>query len=343
MSDQSAIVPVSQSDALILLEGVDAVLATVSDPMLREAIDSWLRATTDSSSPRYDDLLRDKARPVCEFFKFTGKTPDQVTINDVKAYHTLLEDRSLAQATVYALMSRVSSFYKWLGDLPAFKGRLVNPVAAARPKAPKPYQSESTKSLTDDEVMALVSVIRARAESGDIVGKRDYAMLITYLLTGLRRAEVARLRWRDVNFTGQAAMITFRAKGGDVITREVDDRIRETILDYLKASRRLGSIKPDSPLWTSHDRANLHPGKPLTSHAFAKNLKRYAEQAGLDHIHIHQTRHTYARIVADQTGSLIETQDALGHVNAATTRVYVQRVGVKKDKHGDEVAKRLGL
>lgn len=343
MTDQNAIVPVNQGSAILPAEGVGAVLATLSDLMLREAIDSWLHATTDSTSPRFDDLLRDKARPVCEFFEFIGKTPDQVTVNDVKAYHSLLEDRGLAQATIYALLSRISSFYRWLGDLPAFKGRIVNPVAAARPKAPKPYQSESTKSLTDEEVMDLVSVIRKRAESGDVVGKRDYAMLVTYLLTGLRRSEVVRLKWSDINLSGYVPTITFRAKGGSVITREVDDRIRAALLDYLEAAGRLASMDPDTPLWISHDRANLHPGKQLTSHAFAKNLKRYAREAGLDHIHIHQTRHTYARIIADQTGSLIETQDALGHVNAATTRVYVQRVGVKKDKHGDEVAKRLGL
>ena len=83
-----------------------------------------------------------------------------------------------------------------------------NPVAAARPKAPKPYQSESTKSLTDEEVRVLVGVIREQAESGSVIGKRDYAMFITYLLTGLRRAEVARLRWDSV--PGADAYIVLR-------------------------------------------------------------------------------------------------------------------------------------
>jgi len=53
-----------------------------------------------------------------------------------------------------------------------------------------------------------------------------------------------------------------------------------------------------------------------------------------------QTRHTFARWVSESTGSIIETQDALGHKHAATTRVYVQRVAVKKDKHND---RELGL
>ena len=105
---------------------------------------------------------------------------------------------------------------------------------------------------------------------------------------------------------------------------------------------RLDRMRAESPLLTRHDRAG-NPGAPLTSHAFVKNLKRYAKDAGIGDIHLHQTRHTYARIVAEETGSMIETQDALGHKNLATTRVYVQRIAIKKDKTSRKVAARLGL
>lgn len=93
-------------------------------------------------------------------------------------------------------------------------------------------------------------------------------------------------------------------------------------------------------MWTRHDRAG-QPGAPLTSHAFAKNLKRYATEAGIERIHIHQTRHTFARMVSEETGSLAETQEALGHRNLATTRAYVQRVAVRRDKHSRRIAERL--
>ncbi|HEX8189389.1 MAG TPA: tyrosine-type recombinase/integrase, partial [Pyrinomonadaceae bacterium] len=89
-----------------------------------------------------------------------------------------------------------------------------------------------------------------------------------------------------------------------------------------------------------HDRAGV-PGAPLTSRAFVENLKDYAQEAGLAHIHLHQTRHTYARIVAEETGSFIEAQEALDHENQATTRVYVQRITVKKDRHGSKVSSRI--
>ncbi|MBA3240476.1 MAG: tyrosine-type recombinase/integrase [Acidobacteria bacterium] len=70
-------------------------------------------------------------------------------------------------------------------------------------------------------------------------------------------------------------------------------------------------------------------------------MKGYAESAGLSHVHLHQTRHTYARIVAEETGSFLEAQEALDHENAATTRVYVQRITIKADRHGGKVAARI--
>jgi site-specific recombinase XerD len=118
--------------------------------------------------------------------------------------------------------------------------------------------------------------------------------------------------------------------------------VQEALTDYLEASGRENVLGSDRPLWTRHDRAG-GPGAPLSSRAFVENLKDYAKEAGLAHVHLHQTRHTYARIVAEETGSFLEAQEALDHENQATTRVYVQRITVKADKHGHKVAGRIKL
>jgi hypothetical protein len=47
--------------------------------------------------------------------------------------------------------------------------------------------------------------------------------------------------------------------------------------------------------------------------------------------------------VSESTGSIIETQDALGHKHAATTRVYVQRIAIKKDRHSTSILDRLDV
>jgi integrase len=72
-------------------------------------------------------------------------------------------------------------------------------------------------------------------------------------------------------------------------------------------------------------------------------LKRYAREAGIGKIHLHQTRHTFARLVARRSGSLSEPQDALGHRHASTTRIYVESIAVKTDKYSQHILEALEL
>ena len=307
----------------------------------RGAVLAWANNTTDETSRRRADLLRDKSRTLADFLSFAAKPVEEINAADVLAWREDLERRGYSPATIYAAVSKVSSFYRYSerehpGLLP------VNPVNGARPKAPKPYQSESTKSLDDGDIDALLAVVKAKADAGQIVGKRDYAILLHFVLTGRRRAEVIGLRWGDLQTNG-TMLVTYHVKGGTIETREVrEELVKATMIDYLEASGRLEGMAEDSPIWTRHDRAG-DPGGPLTSHAFAKNLKRYAAAAGLPSFHLHQLRHTAARLAGDESGSMGEVQEMLGHKSQATTRVYLDRIGVKRDRMSERLAERLGL
>lgn len=307
---------------------------------LQTAIVMWADATTEATSERRRDLVRDKGRVLADFFSCAGKPPGLVTPIDVKVWQARLEAKDLAPATVYARISRLSSFYEWAMKDDDLRDKIGgNPVKLARPKAPKPYQTESTQALDDEEAAALLGVIKGKT---DLVGKRDYALFLFYIATGMRRSEVIRLRWKDIK-VNCGLIVTTKFKGGDYKSIGIDDpRVRDALLDYLKASGRLDTMQPDTPLWTRHDKSGK-PGKHLSSHSFVKNLKKYAKAAKIGDIHLHQTRHTYGRIVAEDSGSIVEVQDALGHKNLATTRVYVKRVAVKKDKHSKNILDRLGV
>jgi integrase len=312
---------------------------------LKNAVSLWADATTDAASVRRLDLLRDKIRAVIAFFDLIGKHPATVLPADVKRWQEAQETAGLTRATIYTRLSLLSSFFEWTMREPAIGAVLTaNPVRLARPKAPRAYQTERTKALSDEELRALLAVVKARAQNhAAVAAKRDYALLLLYVLTGMRRQEIISLRGQDVELRDDALIISGRVKGGDYVGREVRDAVvRLALLDYLKASDRLNVLGSERPLWTRHDRAGK-PGAPLTSHAFALNMKDYAYTAGIKDFHLHQTRHTFARLVAERTGSIIETQDALGHKNPATTRVYVRRITVKRDKHSEEIARLFDL
>src|SRR5207253_389901 len=90
--------------------------------------------------------------------------------------------------------------YRWaISNSPLDEQPIVNPVALARPKKPKPYRTERTKSLLDDELRVLITFMREKAtEPTNTVAKRDYALLQWYVKTGRRRNEVIALRGSDV-------------------------------------------------------------------------------------------------------------------------------------------------
>ena len=308
---------------------------------LRSALSLWADATTDATTRRREELLKGKPKVIEDFFAFVEKHPGEVTPEDVKRWQRRLEER-LRPATIYVRISLLSSFYEWLMRDPAL-ARFVqsNPIRLARPRAPKPYQTESVKSFTDEELIALVEHVRdLAAGDGNLVAKRDYALLRLYVATGWRREEVISLRGKDVRVT-DGLIVTGRAKGGHYQAKEVRDaEVKEALLDYLAAADQLHALKTDAPLWTRHDNPKL-AGEQLTSHAFVRNLKLYARAAGVGDVHLHQTRHTFARIVSEETGSISATQDALDHRNRATTSHYVQRIGIKRDLYSEGIAERL--
>ena len=311
---------------------------------VRDAASLWAEATSRPESVGRDDLLRVKRQLIEAFFAFAGKRPGDVSPQDVAAWRAELEARGLSANTVYKQLSLLSSFYTWAArHADDAESVHANPVRLARPHRPRPYQSESTKALSNEKARALLAVIRARAcaEQPNLVAKRDLALALWYVLTGMRRAEVMSLRGRDVEVKADHLLVRGRVKGGTYVGREIKEpELRQALLDYLKAAKRLSVLGTDGPLWTRHDKGG-QPGLALSSHAFALNLKRYAREAGIDRIHLHQTRHTYARMVSEETGSLLETQDALGHASPSTTRVYVQRIAIKRDKHSRSIAEKL--
>jgi integrase/recombinase XerC len=332
MSSISATQFVSQETALALSDPRDVTLHT--------AIDLWAASSTSATTRRRNELIVKKRKAVQSFFEDIGKDPGEVAPSDVQEWCERMrkkDGRHLAPATIYARVSFLSSFYAWAQrEL----GVRTNPALLARPRAPKPYQTESTKSWTDEELHKITSAISSHAASNNLVAKRDLALLLMYTSTGLRREEVIGLRGRDIQITDEGLIIGGRVKGGRYRAREVrDEETKSALIDYLTAAKRLHVLKTDAPVWTRHDHPKL-TGEPLTSHAFVRNLKLYAKAAGIEHVHLHQTRHTFGRIVAEETGSMAATQDALDHANLNTTIVYVQRIAVKRDLHSAAVARR---
>src|SRR5437763_11430717 len=232
---------------------------------LRTAIEVWASASTSGTTRRREELIAKKRKVVESFFAEVGCDPGEVTPVDVQEGYDRMrreDGHRPAAATIYARVSFLSSFYAWAQrEL----GLRTNPVLLARPKAPKPYQTESTKSWTDEELRRITSVVAARAAGSDLVGKRDLALLLMYTSTGLRREEVMGLRGRDVQVTEEGLIIGGRGKGGSYRARGVpDEETKAALLGYLTGAKRLHALKTDAPVGARTHNPKF-AGKPRSS------------------------------------------------------------------------------
>lgn len=333
----------------------------------------FAEATASVQLKRYKDIRRDKIFACRSFFSLIRKEADKITVSDVNEWHQWMLDEGnqknaegLEESTIYTRLSHLSAYFEWLRKLPEFSHFIkTNPVRLAMPKPPRKYNSHKSKSLTDEDLNRLWDYLEELSQDDkNKAAIRDYAIFKIFMATGMRREEVIDLGAADVKFAEEGLLIHAQFKGGDYEWRTItDDKTIEAVQRYLKITNREATIgKKHKALWIRFDRAakfveiknkqeqekeNKEKGKPnqpireirMSSDSFNKNIKKYAQTAGIGHFHIHQFRHTFARIVAEDFG-LLETQDALGHANIETTREYVQKIKFKKDKYSQNINER---
>lgn len=303
-------------------------------------VESWLTRTTNSSLKRANDIRNDKSKAVFDFFDFCQKSAERILPSDVEEWRWHLKTQKLSDGTVYNRISALAQFFEYLrNEVGLMKLIPINPARVSLPKASKPFQSESVKALTREELMKLLEVVEKHTLNRHPVHLRDFAILQFYVATGRRRAEIIGLRGDSIEINDDRFFIKAKVKGGYFLNFELDDQTTQNALfDYLNLTGRMDLIGKNEPLWIRHDKgASKNQNLGLTSHGFAQRMKLYALEAGIKNFHIHKLRHTFAKIVSEISESLAETQEALGHSNIKTTQIYVKRLAIKKDKFSKSI------
>ena len=133
-------------------------------------------------------------------------------------------------------------------------------------------------------------------------------------LTGLRRSDVEKLKWSDVDDTDNGCMIVFRQKK----TKE---------LEYMFISAQARKLMGER----GADNAVIFPLPALSN--VNKHLSRWAKDAGIKkHITFHCARHTFATMMLTLGNDIYTTSKLLGHRSIMTTQIYAKIVDEKKKK-----------
>jgi len=280
-----------------------------------------------------------------QFFTFVAKHPSDVKQSDVIRYRHHLEQLGRASSTIRQHLSAVSGYYTFCvaRDL-----TLYNPVKGVSQPSVSAYANANW--LSKDQAKALLS----QPDRCTVKGKRDYAIIVTLLLTGLRRRELANIRRGDIQERGEKLYLVYICKGGTKIVRDIPRRCWEAVEDYLVTSGR--EITDDSPLFMpvtdAGERLRRYYGKnghnghhPITPEAIRQMIAYYSRHVFGEEVKVspHTLRHTAGTLLRKSGRTIEEVQSFLKHKRVDTTRRYLHVVESDDSEFGEYIAKMLDL
>jgi len=240
-----------------------------------------------STVEAYISALRDFAR----YFK---RPPDQLGPEHIRQFQLhLIRDRKLAVNTVKQRMAAVQFFF-----IKTLK-RAYLQEEFPYPKTPRRLPSV----LSLEEVTRLIDCA---------ANLKHRAMLMTLYSTGLRRAELVRLKVEDID-SQRMVIHVHQGKGGKDRDVPLSPKLLETLREYFRRT------KPQTYLFPN-------PGSdtPLTSKAVWHACHDAVERAGIQKkISPHSLRHSYATHLLEAGTDLRTIQLLLGHADIKHTIVYL--------------------
>ena len=146
-------------------------------------------------------------------------------------------------------------------------------------------------------------------------GAMEEAMVLVFLYAGLRLHELIRLEWRHLD--GEwLKFIGSKGRGDAGKPRNVP--LPENVI---RAIQRWKS-KANSPRWMFPSPRDAQ--KHISKSQVQNRIKEIGEMAGLEGLHPHILRHTFATRLLETGADLSTVQVALGHASPQTTTRYLK-------------------
>lgn len=230
--------------------------------------------------------------------KHVSKPVHQLTSSDIKDYLALYkEKRQISTVTVQNKLRFLSSFFEYLLDEGYIDRNPIRGIGRIL------VEKRIKKSFSSDDL----SRIRASCRS-----IRDRALVEFLYSTGCRVSECTALKVKDIDFSADE-LIVF-GKGHKERVVYLNRSAKEHLQIYLKSR----ALVPDAALFSRH-------GCPehMTSRAVELILKDIGARAGVENVHPHRFRRTFATDLW-KAGVPVETiRILMGHSNIATTLKYI--------------------
>jgi integrase/recombinase XerD len=271
------------------------------------------------ASPHTIAAYRDTFRLLLGFLHAeTGKRPSTLDITDVDAPRIsafldhLEHDRGNVVRTRNARLSAIHSLFRFAALHHPEHAALIERVLAIPPKR---FERQIVAFLTDDEVTALLDA----PDRGTRLGRRDHALLVTAVQTGLRVSELIGLHVEDV-VLGNGPHVRCVGKGRKERATPLTASTVEVLRSWL-TERSGGPLDPVFP--TSRGTALSRYGVTAIVERHARAASASCPSLGAKQPSPHVLRHTAAMRLLHAGVDTTVIALWLGHEGVETTQIYV--------------------
>lgn len=170
--------------------------------------------------------------------------------------------------------------------------------------------------LNQDELERFLQAID-EAELGEKVAARNKLIIKLIVYTGIRVSETLSLRRKDIYPHLDCYIIQIRGKGNKPRVAMIRQSHIQNLLDVWLTQRP--SFAPLHDLLFCNTK-----GKALTQSYIYQNVEKILTQAGIrkEKNGAHMLRHSFATLLYQQKHDLVMVQEALGHADLNTSRIY---------------------
>jgi integrase/recombinase XerC/integrase/recombinase XerD len=215
-----------------------------------------------------------------------------------------VQAQPLSAATVHGHVRTLRAFFGWLAREEIIEH---NPATGLKPpKVPKKVISV----LSDEEIRSVLNALSHRTAT-DV---RNQAIFMILVDTGLRIGELISLNMIDLHL--DEGYIKVMGKGQKERIVPVGNSAQRALQRYLFRCRPQPARSVIQRVFLS-----IH-GEPLTENSAKLTFARIARRSGVNRLHAHLCRHTFATRFLMNGGDVFSLQQILGHSTLEMVRHY---------------------
>lgn len=247
-----------------------------------------------------------------QFIDFTDKPVQGVLLKDVQEYRRFLVGRGLKANTISRKLAAVKSLFTFAHEIGYVALNTGRPVSQ-----PKARRRLGEKLLSHEEVYQLFGATSEATHS-----LRNLAILRLFYATGIRRSELAGLRWRDLDarpdLQPPRGQVTVWGKGQKERTVLATESTWRALMRLRAEERAAGRGEARHPVFWSQK------GGALSESAIYDAVKSAAEEAGIEAKPAtpHAFRHAHISHALQNGARLHVVMDTVGHSSLQTTSGY---------------------